>query len=212
MRPPVAILDARAELAAGRTAAVASARDQLRAGACVALPTESLYAVAFLPSAEAARTLPPALAAEARRTIAQAHGDAESALSALPVTTPALKRLARRYLPGPLILVAARDGTRSAVRVPGDALCREVIAATGGPLLLADAWAEGRPPATTAREAADAFPALLDLTLDGGRAALAQPGAVVRADLDALEVLRSGILSEHDLLRTARRHVLFVCS
>jgi len=193
---------------------VEAAADALRAGGLVILPTETVYglaadagdaqAVAAIFEAKGRPRFNPLIAhvADAVQAEAIAHFDA------------AARALAEAFWPGPLTLVApvrdrervcdlARAGLDSvAVRVPGHARAREVIAAFGGPVVAPSANRSGRPSPTTFADAVEETGASAGAVLDGGpcavgvestvvsvldgRVALLRPGAVTREEIEAL--------------------------
>ena len=126
----------------------------------------------------------------------------------------AARALAQAFWPGPLTIVApvrdrdavcdlARAGLDSiAVRVPGHARARAVIAAFDGPVVAPSANRSGRPSPTTfgdaveetgvsAAAAVDGGPCAVGVestvvSVLGGRVALLRPGAVTREQIEAL--------------------------
>ncbi len=185
----------------------------LRAGECVALPTETVYGLA-------ARADDPA----AVRRIFEVKGRPASNplilhLAGLEEVEPwveavpdAARRLAERFWPGPLTLllphsdrVAAevRAGRpRVAVRVPGHELFREVIRLVGAPLAAPSANPSGYVSPTTAQHVALQLGERVPFVLDGGpcargvestivgwepdgRPTVYRPGAIPLEELDA---------------------------
>lgn len=187
----------------------------LRAGGLVILPTETVYglaadaanprAVAAVYAAKGRPGFNPLIAhvadLAAARRIAELDDRAE--------------RLARAFWPGPLTIVApvadaaavcdlARAGLDTvAVRVPGHPVARALLEAFGGPVVAPSANRSGRPSPTTfadaveetgpsAAEALDGGPCSVGLestvvaVLPDGPARLLRPGAVTRAQIEAL--------------------------
>ena len=126
--------------------AIASAVERLRAGEPVVLPTETVYGLAALPSAEAALRATKDRDAGKPITWAVASREAAERLVHLEALGP--QKLARRYWPGPLTLVLPqRDGAPGAtlgVRVPGHPVALAVLQALDAPLLLTSANRSGR--------------------------------------------------------------------
>jgi tRNA threonylcarbamoyl adenosine modification protein (Sua5/YciO/YrdC/YwlC family) len=176
--PAVTILDARR--APTDEEAMAAAVDrvgaELRAGRCVVVPTDTVYGLAALLSAPAAVDGLAALKGRPRSVpIALLVTDLTQATEVADLT-PAATALARRHWPGPLTLVVdaapgigttvgSEDGSVG-VRCPDHPLLR-ALAAVVGPLATTSANRHGEPPATTAADAAAAFPTL-GLVVDGG--------------------------------------------
>ena len=124
------------------------------------------------------------------------------------------RALAAAFWPGPLTLVTpvrdarrvcdlARAGLDSvALRVPGHAKARAVLSAFGGPVVAPSANRSGRPSPTTFQDAVEETGFAAAAAVDGGpcavglestvvsvldgRVALLRPGAVTRAEVEAL--------------------------
>nr|WP_315050096.1 L-threonylcarbamoyladenylate synthase [uncultured Brevundimonas sp.] len=193
---------------------VQAAVEALRGGRLVILPTETVYglaadagdaaAVAAIFEAKGRPRFNPLIShvadAQAARALAQFDAQANA--------------LADAFWPGPLTLVLpvldndrisdlARAGLDSvAVRVPGHPLAREVLKAFGGPVVAPSANRSGRPSPTTHADAVEETGASAAALLDGGpcavglestvvsvldgEARLLRPGAVTRAEIEAV--------------------------
>lgn len=193
----------------------AEAAAALAAGRLVILPTETVYGLAG--DAGDARAVAAIFEAKGRprfNPLISHVSDAGSAERIAILSEPA-RRLTEAFWPGPLTIVApfrqgsgvcdlARAGLDSiAVRVPGHARARAVIAAFGGPVVAPSANRSGRPSPTTfadaveetgasAAEALDGGPCAVGLestvvaVLPDGPARLLRPGAVTRGQIEAL--------------------------
>lgn len=192
----------------------AEAAAALRDGRLVILPTETVYGLA----GDAGNALAVAAIFEAKgrprfNPLISHISDAGEAERIAILTEPA-RRLAETFWPGPLTIVApfrqgsgvcdlARAGLDSiAVRVPGHARARAVIAAFGGPVVAPSANRSGRPSPTTFADAVDETGPAAAAHVDGGpcavgvestvvsaldgRVALLRPGAVTRDEIEAL--------------------------
>ncbi|MES2833844.1 MAG: L-threonylcarbamoyladenylate synthase [Pseudomonadota bacterium] len=186
----------------------------LAAGRLVILPTETVYGLAG--DAGNARAVAAIFEAKGRprfNPLISHVSDAGEAERIAMLTEPA-RRLAEAFWPGPLTIVApfrqgsgvcdlARAGLDSiAVRVPGHARARAVIAAFGGPVVAPSANRSGRPSPTTFADAVDETGSAASACVDGGpcavgvestvvsvlngRVALLRPGAVTRDEIEAL--------------------------
>lgn len=197
----------RARLAADLAAA-------LRQGALCVLPTETVYGLAVLPGRADAVARARALLGRTGREpftwhLARAQ-DAPALCGPLP---PRAQRLARRYWPGPLTLVLpAPGGGTHGLRVPAHEFTAQVIAACGGPLWLAGCHRPGEAPPGDPGAIAERYGDAVACVVDDGPSPLGIPSTVVRAVEPALEVLREGILSAEQVLRTAAEMILFVCT
>jgi L-threonylcarbamoyladenylate synthase len=184
----------------------------LRAGDLVILPTETVYGLA----ADAANPAAVARLFEAkgrpRFNPLIAHVADLAAAERVAVLDERARMLAERFWPGPLTLVAthrggvcdlARAGLETvAVRAPAHPLARAVLAAFNGPVVAPSANRSGRPSPTTFVDAVEETGPAAAIALDGGKCGvglestvvaltdgpprLLRPGAVTRADLEAV--------------------------
>jgi tRNA threonylcarbamoyl adenosine modification protein (Sua5/YciO/YrdC/YwlC family) len=200
---------------------LATAIQALGNGSVVALPTDTVYGLAVLPS----------VASAVDRLFALKERPKDVPLPVLVASWPevddlagpldtAAELLAARFWPGPLTLVVPRrlgfdtdlGGPRSARRTIGvrwpdhpvvDSLCRQL-----GPLVVTSANLHGSPPATTASEVADVFsghvgaeaPAVI---LDGGLCN-GLPSTVVECRGPATRCLREGAIPWSEIAEVPR--------
>lgn len=180
-----------------RTEAVAAALAAIRRGEPVGVPTDTVYGLAAnAADADAIQRLFELKERPADRSIAVLVTDTAAA-ETLVELTPRAKRLAERFWPGPLTIVAARrsdapahlgTGATIGVRVPDDEVMRAI--AGPAPLAVTSANLHGASTPTTASGVAELFPAL-SLVIDGG----VRPGSsstVVDATGNTPAVLREG--------------------
>ncbi len=186
----------------------------LAQGDLVILPTETVYGLAA--DAADARAVAAVFEAKGRPRFNPliAHASDASAAEAIAVFDDSARALAQAFWPGPLTIVApvrdrtavcdlARAGLDSvAVRVPGHAKARALIAAFGRAVVAPSANRSGRPSPTTFTDAVEETGFAAAAAVDGGpctvgvestvvsvlegRVALLRPGAVTRAELEAL--------------------------
>jgi L-threonylcarbamoyladenylate synthase len=196
--------------------AVTLAVEALRAGEVVALPTDTVYGLAALP------TMPDATArlfalkgrgAEAPIAVLCADPDQALLLAAREALTDEVRRIAERLWPGPLTLVLPRrpglgyelgePGDTVGVRCPDHALVRAVAAAVG-PIATSSANRHREPTSPTAEGVAATFGARLTLVVDGGRCE-APPSTVVAVTATTWKALREGPISLAEVTAAARR-------
>lgn len=190
------------ELAAAATAALTA----LRTGEPVGVPTDTVYGLAAgAGDADAIQRLFELKERPADRSIAVLVAEVGAA-ETLVEFTPQSQRLADRFWPGPLTVVAGRTaeapphlgmGDTIGVRVPDDEIVR-AIAASHGPLAVTSANLHGGPTPSTAQGVAELFPTL-GLVVDGGP----RPGAsstVVDVTAATPVVLREGPISLDEIL------------
>ncbi len=193
-----------------REDAVAAALAALRRGEPVGVPTDTVYGLAAdAADADAIQRLFELKERPADRSIAVLVADVVAA-EMLVELTPGARRLAERFWPGPLTIVASRrpaapsylgTGDTIGVRLPGDDIMQAI--AGPGPLAVTSANLHGGPTPSTAQGVAELFGAL-SLVVDGG----SRPGAsstVVDMTGSAPAVLREGPISHEEILAATRR-------
>ena len=198
----------RTDTPAEQSRATAVALDELRRGAAVGVPTDTVYGLAAdAADAAAVQRLFELKERPDDRSIAVLVADLAAA-ETLVEFTPAARRLAERFWPGPLTIVAARrpkapphlgTGATIGVRLPDDDIMRAIAAP--GPVAVTSANLHGDPTPTTAQGVAELFPTL-SLVVDAGP----RPGAsstVVDMSAAAPVVLRQGPISLDEILAAA---------
>jgi L-threonylcarbamoyladenylate synthase len=195
--------------------AVGLAVDVLRAGEVVALPTDTVYGLAVLPTIpHATRRLFALKARGAEAPIAVLCADAAQALSlaAPDALTDDVRRIAERLWPGPLTIVLPRlpglgyqlgePADTVGVRCPDHELVRSIAVAVG-PIATSSANRHAEPTSPTAEGVAAAFGSELPLVLDGGRCE-ASPSTVVAVTETTWRLLREGPIALAEVRAAAR--------
>ncbi|MGE3962270.1 MAG: L-threonylcarbamoyladenylate synthase [Dehalococcoidia bacterium] len=182
--------------------------DRLRAGGIVAIPTDTVYGLACLPTHEGALGALADLKGRERDQPIAALIDSVADIIQFLVTPDALDRYVSfwpgaltvivRALPGGLLPpVVTAEGTVG-VRKPDDRLARAVIRGCGGVLAVTSANRHGQPPCTSAEAVAAEFgPALL--VLDGGSRDGGVASTVVDASGESPRILREGPITAAQL-------------
>jgi len=193
-------------------AAVAQAVQALRAGAIVALPTETVYGLAA--RADSAEAVAAIYRAKGRPDFNPliVHVLDLAGAEALAEVDDRARALAAAFWPGPLTMVLPlRAGTdvaaavtaglpTVAIRCPAHAVMRAVLAQSGLPLAAPSANASGGVSPTVAAHVAASLGDRVGLILDGGecRAGLESTIIALRAD-GGWQILRPGPVTEADL-------------
>jgi L-threonylcarbamoyladenylate synthase len=194
---------------------VAQAAAALGAGGVVALPTDTVYGLAVLPTVDGATARLFDLKGRAENVpVAVLCADADQALAlAEPATVGGeVRRLAARLWPGPLTLVLRRraglgwplgePAATVGVRCPDEPLVRALAAAVG-PLATTSANRHGEPTPPGAPGVAEVFGEGLALVIDGGpREGVAS--SVVDATGPEWRLLRAGPLTLEDVTAAAQ--------
>ncbi len=181
----------------------------LAGGGLVAFPTESVYGLgADACSAAAVERLVAVRGREAGKPILVLVDDLEMAARVSAAPSPAVRRLAARFWPGPLTLVLpartglpaplTAGGSTIGIRVPGHPTARALVAAFGGPVTAPSANPPGAEPARTLPAARAYFGDAVGAYVDGGEL----PGGastVARIVDGRVLVLRAGPIGAAEL-------------
>lgn len=189
----------------------AEAIQALRDGGLVILPTETVYGLAA--DAGNARAVAAIFEAKGRPRFNPliAHVSDAVQAEAVAVFDDRARRLVEAFWPGPLTIVApvrdreavcdlARAGLDSvAVRAPGHARARAVIAAFGRPVVAPSANRSGRPSPTTFADAVEETGFAAEAALDGGDCAVGVESTVVSVLDGRLSLLRPGAVTRDEI-------------
>lgn len=189
----------------------AEAVQALRDGGLVILPTETVYGLAA--DAGNARAVVAIFEAKGRPRFNPLIAHVSDAVQAEAVAAfdDRARRLAEAFWPGPLTIVApvrdreavcdlARAGLDSvAVRAPGHARARAVIAAFGRPVVAPSANRSGRPSPTTFADAVEETGFAAAAALDGGDCAVGVESTVVSVLDGRLSLLRPGAVTRDEI-------------
>ena len=200
-------------VAVADAAVIAEAAAILRAGGLVGMPTETVYGLAGLATSDPA--VAEIYAVKGRPTFNPliAHFALTEAAAREARFDAAAGKLAAHFWPGPLTLVApvaadcrisllARAGLDTlALRVPGSAVARALLSATGAPLAAPSANRSGAVSPTSAQHVLADLGGRIALILDagpcewgvestvvaclGGAPRLLRPGAIAREEIEA---------------------------
>ncbi len=191
--------------------AIREAAEILRAGGLVGMPTETVYGLAGLAISDAA--VAEIYAVKGRPTFNPliSHFDRLEAAAREARLDAAAERLAARFWPGPLTLVApvaadcrisllARAGLDTlALRVPGSEVARALIAEVGAPLAAPSANRSGRVSPTRAEHVLADLDGRIALVLDAGPCAWGVESTVVACLADGPRLLRPGAVAREEI-------------
>ncbi|TGX53673.1 threonylcarbamoyl-AMP synthase [Sphingomonas gei] len=188
-------------------AAIAEAAALIRAGGCVAVPTETVYGLAA--DASDSRAVAGIYAAKGRPSFNPliVHVPDLEAAEIVAVFDDAARELARRFWPGPLTLVlpVRREAGISslvtagldtiAIRVPDHRAMQALLDASGVPLAAPSANASGGISPTRAEHVAKSLAGRISLVIDDGPTSAGIESTIVMGRT----ILRPGPLSRADL-------------
>ena len=184
---------------------IAEAAAQLRAGAVIAFPTDTLYAVA-------ARAADRVAVARLYQVKERPPGQPlvwlvldRAQVERFAVVTAAAAQLMTRFWPGPLTLVLpARvgvDGPTIAVRAPDHDVALALLRALGEPLASSSANPAGQPPPVDANQVITSLGDRVDIVLDGGPCRIGQPSTILDLAGATPRILRRGAIPDYELIR-----------
>ena len=184
---------------------IAQAAERLRAGAVIAFPTDTLYAVA----ARAADSVAVARLYQVKerpsgQPVVWLVRDRAQVERFAVVSAPAAELMAR-YWPGPLTLVLpARnrsDGPTIAVRAPDHDVALALLRALGEPIASSSANPAGQPPPVDADQVIAGLGDRLDVVLDGGPCRIGLPSTILDLSTATPRILRQGAIPGFELIR-----------
>lgn len=182
----------------------------LRDGGIVVFPTETVYGIGAL----AASCIGPQEIIDIKLRPASKPlpwlVEHEDALDTYGVEVPEYAhRLAQKFWPGPLSLVVKASGQVSkdftdergtiALRSPDHEVVRELLAASGGPIIATSANTSGKPAPGAFDELEERIIHAADLTLDGGETEHKLASTVVDCTGPAPVILRDGAIPAADV-------------
>ncbi|CAN5729700.1 hypothetical protein BH23CHL7_BH23CHL7_02490 [soil metagenome] len=194
--------------------AIARAADAMREGRLIAVPTETVYGLAVLPTQVNLERLIEAKRRSAEKGI-QLIVDSIEQARAIATLTPLAEALAARFWPGPLTLVLTRrpdvalpdvlGGGRPTLglRLPDHCVPR-ALARLLGPIAASSANTSGMPAATTGEAVLASLGDLVELVIDDGPVRGGVSSTVVACLPDEpLAMLREGAVSEREIRAAA---------
>lgn len=200
-----------ANIAAAGESGIALAAELLRAGALVAMPTETVYGLAAdAGNAEAVARIFE-VKGRPRFNPLICHVTGSTAAAELAVIPPLAERLMAAFWPGPLTLVLERrEGApvaelvsaglpTIALRAPAHTAARQLLFAVDRPLAAPSANRSGRVSPTTAAHVAADLDGDVDLILDGGRCGVGLESTILGVEGDSLALLRLGAVTAEDI-------------
>lgn len=181
-------------------------------GAIIAMPTDTVYGlVAVAADAAAVARLYALKQRPQGQPLPLFVGSVDQAREIVAFTAPA-EALARAYWPGALTIVLRRNGSYATlaaaggetlgVRVPDDALLRQ-LCLRAGPLTGTSANRSGAPPARSAAEVRAAFGDSVPLVLEGSVRDAAEPSTVLDCtDARRVRIVRRGAVPQDAIAGT----------
>ena len=185
------------------------AAEIIAAGGVIAFRTDTFYGLGADPfNANAIQKIRALKGSEETKPILLLISD-DSEVDRFIQQAEFFKLVARDHWPAPLTLIGvARPevpaeltaGTNSlGVRLPDDDNVRALVRACGGALTATSANVSGQPPARTAKEVENYFPAGIDLIVDGGEVTATEASTVLDVSSSEARLVREGAISRDAL-------------
>ncbi|MEZ5871853.1 MAG: L-threonylcarbamoyladenylate synthase [Nitratireductor sp.] len=183
---------------------------ELRAGRCIAIPTETVYGLAADACNGVGVATIFAMKGRPRFNPLICHVDGLAMAETIGVFDPVSRKLANHFWPGPLTLVVSRrkdsgvhdlvtaDLDTVAIRAPASP-SRAVIAAFGKPLAAPSANRSGRISPTQAQHVGDEYRDEPLLVLDAGPARVGLESTIVKVEDGHIVLLRPGGISKEEI-------------
>lgn len=193
--------------------ALEQAISALQHGGVIAFPTDTVYGIgASLDHPDALRRIYDLKGRTPDKPLPILIARVEMLDSLSPDVDERLVDLAEQFWPGALTIVVpaadhlpaevkAPDNTIG-VRLPNHSIPLSIAERAGGAIATTSANISGQESAHAASEIRDAFGARIDVILDGGFAPQANPSTVIRVVEDQIVVLREGVISAEELLKS----------
>jgi len=192
---------------------IARAADLLRGGGLVAFPTETVYGLGG--DARNAAAVAGIFAAKGRPAFNPliSHVASASEAFALGIETPAARRLADAFWPGPMTLILQRAPNcpiasltsagleRIALRVPAHEGARRLLQEFGGPVAAPSANPSGRISPSRAAHVMAGLGEAIDMVLDGGPCSSGVESTVIDTSGTQAVILRPGGVTRDAITR-----------
>ena len=197
------------------------ARRALEEGGLVALPTETVYGIAARADDRSALAKLAALKGRPPSQPLTWHVGSFAALERFDQLSPLVRRLVRRYWPGPLTLVlpGAAEGVEAlasdgwtGVRFPAHRGTADWLAKLPFPVAASSANRHGAEPIGDAAQLEAEFGDVLALVLDGGPPRMGESSTVLKVGPGHFQLLREGLIDLPALRETAGLSIGFVCT
>jgi L-threonylcarbamoyladenylate synthase len=189
--------------------------DVLLNGGIVALPTETVYGLAVLPTHKSAVEKLYAIKKRDRtKPFTLCMGNVNDALSHFLTLPPYGYRLIENFWPGPLTIIYYSDNeTKVGIRIPLHPCLQTILNELNQPVFLPSANISGQKEATSADEVEEIFGTDIDLIIDGGSSVYGTASTVIDLTFHPFKLIREGVVSLREIVEVfIRKRLMFVCT
>ncbi|MBI2471623.1 MAG: threonylcarbamoyl-AMP synthase [Planctomycetes bacterium] len=170
----------------------------LRAGELVAFPTETVYGLGALrDNAKAVERIYEVKKRAGEKRLTLMIADPDDVTKYVDRLSDTAKRLMSLFWPGAMsIIFPLKNGSDISIRLPDNAVARDLIRAVKLPIVTTSANISGHPPATDAQQVLMDLGGKIHTILDGGSTRLRSSSTVLKVKDDTIEIIRHGIITE----------------
>ncbi len=189
---------------------LAKAGEILKQGGLVAFPTETVYGLgANALDEEAAKKIYAAKGRPSDNPLIVHIADVEALYPIVYDVSDKAKKIIEKFWPGPLTLIFEKServphGTTGglqtvAVRMPVNAIARELIREGGGYISAPSANTSGRPSPTSAEHVAEDLDGKVEMIIDGGNVDIGVESTILDMTVEPPMILRPGAITREML-------------
>lgn len=214
-------------------AVLRAAGRQVYDGQIVAFPTETVYGLSCRVGKEALEKLDHAKNRPDGKRYTLIIDDQEKLGSYVVKVSPRVKKLVKKYWPGPLTVVFQFDddeletlssrfdkfvfetlyqGGTLGIRCPLGKIAQGILKYADCPVVAPSANLSGYEPPIDANGVLDQLNGRIELVIDGGKCGIKQPSTVVKVTPSGVEILREGAITEEKIRKYSTLNILFVCT
>ncbi len=196
------------------------AAELIKSGALVAFPTETVYGLGA--NALDSKACDSIFEAKGRPhdnpLIVHVLSPSDFSLYAETEDQPLLKKLAEKFMPGPLTVILPKKkiipdsvtvGLQTvALRCPSHPIARAFIKTCGRPIAAPSANLSGKPSPTTAEHVYEDMNGRIPMILDGGACEVGLESTVISLKGDEIHLLRPGFVTVEDLREVTEKVIV----
>lgn len=178
---------------------IEAAAQALRKGELVAFPTETVYGLgAHRDNPEAIELIYKVKSRPEEKKLTLMIADRADIEKYVDSFSDTAKRLMDFFWPGALaIIFPLKNGSDISIRLPDNAIARDLIRTAKVPIVTTSANISGYPPATDAQQVLMDLKGKIHMILDGGSTRFRSPSTIVRVKDRDIEIVRRGIITEN---------------
>ncbi len=181
--------------------AIDIAAEIIRNGGLVAFPTETVYGLAAnLSNSKTIERLYNIKKRAANKPLTIHVADIDAVKRIVTEIPPVADKLIKKFWPGPLTIVLnSKMGRKVGFRMPSNKIARELIKASGVPLVAPSANLAGNRPPCNMQQVIENLGDDIDMIIDGGQTEVGIESTVVDASAFPIDILREKAITKEQL-------------